>query len=74
MLLQAFGKIYQTHDQYILQISNSHLINTYELPSHFQGPDKSILCNFMYCDMTNDSGGGNVLACSHSNDVSLNVL
>jgi len=68
-------------DQYPLIVKTSSSgINTYKLvslgyevtdrhlPRGFvtsKKPSSSILCDFIYCDVTNDSSNGSVLACGH---------
>jgi len=80
-LLETFGKVYQMRDQYPLIVKTSSSgINTYKLvslgyevtdrhlPRGFvtsKKPSSSILCDFIYCDVTNDSSNGSVLACGH---------
>jgi hypothetical protein len=80
-LLEAFGNIYRTQDQYPSFVkSTSDGINTYKLASlgyevtdrHLprgfvtsKKPNPSILCDSAYCNITNDSVNGSILACGH---------
>ena len=79
-LLDSFIKIYQTRQQYPLIISSSDGINTYKLPSlgyevtdrHLprgfvtsRKPNTTTLCDYLYCNYTNCSTNGTILACGH---------
>jgi len=80
-ILESFAKIYPTRNQYPLILkSSSDDINTYKLPSlsyeitdrHLprgfvtsKKPNIFTLCDFVYCDRTDDSLNGSILACGH---------
>ena len=80
-LLEIFGKIYQTHNQYPLIVeTSSDCINAYKFPSlgyeitdrhllrsfvTYKKPDTNVLCDSIHCDQSRDSSSGIVLACGH---------
>jgi hypothetical protein len=80
-ILESFTKIYSTRNQYPLVLKSlSDGISTYKLlslgykitdrhlPRGFvtsKKPNIVVLCDFIYCDRTDDSINGSVLACRH---------
>ncbi len=81
LLLDAFTKIYHVHHQYpFIKFSSKDSINTYKLPllgykitdRHLprgfvtsRKPNTAILCDYVYCNSTNDLLNGSVLTCGH---------